>query len=146
MNKHIKKALPIGGFVFSYLVFTTILYFILYFLNKLPSDWNFFQVCIITFFITALGAIIYNWEYVKKIKPWLVSFKRGMNFFGQIISNLINSILLLIVYVIGVGITSIVAKTFKKKFLNMRLDFKAETYWEELGLSKRPIEEYYRQF
>ncbi len=46
------------GCVFMYLVFTTILYFILKLLNKLPGSWNYLHVLILTLFIVLLGTLI----------------------------------------------------------------------------------------
>ena len=51
-----------------------------------------------------------------------------------------NSFIFLIVYIIGVGITSIVAKIFGKSFLDMKLSKKKKSYWSELNLKKQPIE------
>ena len=72
--------------------------------------------------------------------------KKGQKEFGEDIGTLVNSILLSVVYLLGVGLTSIIAKVVRKRFLNLRLDKSAKTYWEDLNLNKRPIEEYYRQF
>ena len=70
--------------------------------------------------------------------------KEGMKEFGQNITIIVNSILLGIVYIIGVGPTSIVAKIFGKKFLQNNLE--ENTYWTDLNLEKETKEKYYRQF
>jgi uncharacterized protein YqhQ len=75
---------------------------------------------------------------------FLKGFKEGMSNFGHLITTLVNSALLFVVYVIGVGATSIIAKIFKKHFLENK--DKKTTYWSKLNLKKRPIQEYYRQF
>ena len=67
-----------------------------------------------------------------------------MKGFGQNISMLVNTILLSVVYFIGVGLTFIFAKIFRKHFLELKL--KKDSYWSDLNLSKKKIEEYYRQF
>ncbi len=72
-------------------------------------------------------------------------FKKGMRGFGQNIALVINAILLSLVYSIGVGLTSIAARLFGKHFLEMKLS-KGETYWSELNLRKKKIDDYYRQF
>ena len=82
---------------------------------------------------------------MREIKQLIKGFKKGMGNFGQNIALIINTILLTFVYLIGVGLTSIVAKIFRKHFLEIRMSNK-ETYWNDLNLKKRPIEEYYRQF
>ena len=47
-----------AGYVFSYSVFTTMLYFMLSFLNKLPDTWTYFHVVGLTFCIVLTGEII----------------------------------------------------------------------------------------
>jgi hypothetical protein len=80
------------------------------------------------------------------LRQFFKGFKKGMHTFGQNIAIIINSTLLLIVYVIGVGFTSIFAKIFRKRFLEIKISQKRNTYWLELDLKKKPIETYYRQF
>ncbi len=43
------------GFLFGYLIFTTVLYFILTFLDKLPQTWDIYDLAIITAIIAAVG-------------------------------------------------------------------------------------------
>lgn len=57
-NKSSEKFGRIVGGVVMYFVFTTILFFILRFLNKLPEKWNYFHVILITIFIVLLGSLI----------------------------------------------------------------------------------------
>lgn len=80
------------------------------------------------------------------MKEFLKNFKKGMNEFSYNIIITVNSILLFFVYILGVGITSIFAKLFKKKFLETKISKKEKTYWSDLNLKKKPIKEYYRQF
>ena len=68
-----------------------------------------------------------------------------MQGFGEHITVLVNSLLLCVVYLIGVGITSIIAKIFRKQFLDMQLK-KEGSYWTTLDLKKKDKEDYYRQF
>lgn len=72
-------------------------------------------------------------------------FKKGMKDFGENISTIVNSILLAIVYIIGVGITAFFARIKKKNFLDKKISGK-KSYWSNLNLSKRKLKEYYRQF
>lgn len=81
-----------------------------------------------------------NLEFFKEIKE-------GMKDFGETISIIINSILLLIVYILGVGLTSIIAKfLFGKHFLETEILRERKSYWSNLNLTKKNQEEYYRQF
>jgi len=83
---------------------------------------------------------------MDKIKEFIKGLKEGQRGFGESIASLINSILLSLVYIFGIGMTSIIAKIFGKRFLDLKVDEKADTYWIDLNLEKKPIEEYYRQF
>jgi hypothetical protein len=72
-------------------------------------------------------------------------FKKGFKEFGHSITAVINTLLLSIVYIIGIGLTSIIAKLSKKRFIDLRPK-NNNTYWRELNLSKKPKEDYCRQF
>lgn len=72
--------------------------------------------------------------------------KQGWHSFSKNIVIIINSVLLSIVYIISVGITHIVAKLCKKHFLELKLEKNRQSYWQDLNLKKRSLEEYYRQF
>ena len=74
------------------------------------------------------------------VKGFLTGFKN----FGYKITRLVNFVLLLLVYFIGVGSTSLVSKLSKKKFLDLKQ--KGETYWKERDLGKQTLDKYYRQF
>jgi hypothetical protein len=73
-------------------------------------------------------------------------FLNGMRDFGENIIIIVNSLLLLIAYIIGVGISALFSKIFKKKFLDLKPDKKIKSYWENLNLKKEKIDNYYRQF
>ena len=81
-----------------------------------------------------------------KISAFIKGFKKGMHDFGQNVAVIVNSILLLIVYFIGVGVTSIVAKIKGKKFFETKISRSKKSYWSDLTLKKKPLEKYYRQF
>ena len=60
-NKIAEKA----GYIFSYFLFTTILFFILKFLNKLPENWTYFHIMGITLLIIIIGTLL------KRILKWM---------------------------------------------------------------------------
>jgi hypothetical protein len=72
--------------------------------------------------------------------------RKGMERFGKDISTLVNTVILSVVYIISVGITSLVARMAGKRFLDMKLDKKAKSYWSNLNARKRSMDQYYRQF
>ncbi len=53
--KNLGKAV---GYIVSYFLFTTILYYILVFLNKIPTNWSYFHIMGITLLIALLGFLI----------------------------------------------------------------------------------------
>jgi hypothetical protein len=57
-NKDEEKGWKIIGFILSYFVFTTVLFFLLRFLKKIPSSWSYLNIMIITLIITATGMIL----------------------------------------------------------------------------------------
>lgn len=81
----------------------------------------------------------------SKNLQFLIGFKKGMCNFGYNISLIINTLLLSLVYMGGVGFTFLIAKLFGKHFLETKLS-KKDSYWSNLNLKKKPIKEYYRQF
>lgn len=64
---------------------------------------------------------------------------------SKTISNVVNFILLLIVYFIGIGIVSISMKLFGKHFLELKKSDK-KSNWHEHKITKQPLEQYYRTF
>jgi hypothetical protein len=78
------------------------------------------------------------------MKQFLNGFKKGFQNFGHTISIIINSVLLLVVYLIGIGLTSLFAKIVGKHFIEMK--FGKNSYWSDLNIKKRPLKEHYRQF
>ena len=81
---------------------------------------------------------------MKNENPFVKGFKTGFKTFGYKVTNIINLALLSIVYFIGVGATSLIAKAAKKRFLELKQEGK--TYWKERNLGKQPLEDYYKQF
>ena len=80
------------------------------------------------------------------MNSFFASVWRGMHLFGTVINGLVNAVLLVIVYVFGVGVTAIAAKLFGKQFLDLGLSTDGQTYWRDLNLEKEPLDHYYRQF
>ena len=60
--------------------------------------------------------------------------------FGESIASLVNTVLLIVVYVVGVGITAFIGKLLSKKYFKKQNNQK--TYWEDVPKSGS----YYRQF
>ena len=82
---------------------------------------------------------------MSEVKKFMTGFKKGQRVFGETIGIIVNSVLLTIVYVSAVGLTSIAAKISGKHFLETKIDEKSGSYWTDLNLGKKPMEEYHRQ-
>ena len=80
------------------------------------------------------------------LKQFFKGFRKGMKDFSENVSTIVNSVFLSIVYLIGVGITSIIAKVMKKRFLDTKISNDEKTYWTELNLKKKSFKKYYKQF
>jgi hypothetical protein len=83
---------------------------------------------------------------LNKSKKLFQEFKSGMKDFGSSIAIVINSLLLALTYLFAVGITSLIGKIFRKKFLENKRPKSQNTYWKELKLGKKDMKDYYRQF
>jgi hypothetical protein len=57
-NNNIKMFGEKIGYAFAYFLFTTVLFFILILLNKIPNSWSYFHIMMITFLIALLGVVI----------------------------------------------------------------------------------------
>jgi hypothetical protein len=75
---------------------------------------------------------------------FIKGFGLGMKSFGGLVAVIVNSVLLIFVYFIGVGLTWLVARLSGKRFLEMGR--KKGSYWSTLNLKKESMERYYRQF
>lgn len=71
--------------------------------------------------------------------------KKVFNIVRVIITTVINSVLLFVVYFVGVGLTSLFAKIVNKRFLRLKPSSKVKSYWSDFKASKNK-ESYYRQF
>lgn len=79
------------------------------------------------------------------LKEIVDGFKKGIHNFGSLITQLINTILLSIVYLFGVGVTAMIARFAGKDFLELKIKAK-KSYWHTLNVSKKDIKKFYRQF
>lgn len=78
------------------------------------------------------------------MNEFIEGLRTGIKRFGEYVSTIINAVLLFIVYIIGVGITSMGAKIFRKHFLDKEMS--NTSYWSTLDVKKEHMERYYRQF
>ena len=76
---------------------------------------------------------------------FMTGFIKGFKQFGENIALTVNTLLLVPVYVFGVGITSGFAKIANKSFLDTWIDKKKKSYWTNYSKIKNK-ESYLRQF
>jgi len=104
-----------------------------------------FLYTILVLFVVVILFTLYS-SYRVQVHAFIKGVRSGMEKIGHLLAKAINSVLLLFVYVIGVGITSMIAKVAKKKFLDLEVSESRESYWEDLNLGKEEKQNYYRQF
>lgn len=64
---------------------------------------------------------------------------------AKLISNIVNLILLFVVYFVGIGIVSIFMKIFGKHFLEIKKKNKKSNWYGHI-VTRQPLENYYRTF
>ena len=76
------------------------------------------------------------------IKEFISGFKE----FGKFVNAVVLFVALTLVYIFGIGPTSLIGKLLGKKFLSLKKDEKAKTYWTDNRIGKKKEEEYYNTF
>lgn len=87
--------------------------------------------------------MVFDIQKMSAIKIFFAGFKNGFRNFSYVITDIVNFILLFIVYFTGVAVVSIIAKLLGKHFMDLNSNGSS---WIIRKLKKRPIEEYYRLF
>ena len=135
----------IGGFLLS----TVLVYLVLSYLGKVSGFNGYFKIIYVIFSILLIGILLKIWfgEWGgTHCVGFFADIKEGFKLYGEVIATVVNSVLLTIVYVIGVGLTSIFTKVIGKKFLEMKIDDSSETYWNELNIGDEDMDSHYKQF
>ncbi len=137
------------GFGIAFAIFISIFYYLsskyLHFSEQI-TYLNVILGYLILFFIFVLIKKRKQQSEKGSFREMTSGFTKGFQDFGYHVTNVVNFILLFIVYFVGIGPTSIVMKLKKKEFLDLRSFKKKETYWVDNKITKQPIDEYYRQF
>jgi hypothetical protein len=64
---------------------------------------------------------------------------------GKTIFAIVSFVLLLLVYILGIGPVSIISKIFGRHFLELKNQYK-KSNWHDHNVTKEPIKNYYRTF
>jgi len=83
-----------------------------------------------------MDAFIKIWEAIKK----------GFLAFSHFMQKIVNTILLSIVYFIGIGLTSLILKLFGKRFMELKLDKHAKSYYKNCDATKKQKSDFYRMY
>ena len=76
---------------------------------------------------------------------FLSGFHHGFGKFGRSVANAVNSVLLCIMYFLGVGSAAIITRIAGTKLLKLDAQEK-KSYYTEVEIGGEPNDEYYRQF
>lgn len=159
------------GLFLAYLVFCSLLYFLvlkdhlIFFGIKLLYFGYLFVVFVLLFLIILItGSFGKIWKAKaavdvkinvkdmiidRKISDFKEFFKgllEGSKLFGYSTAAIINSILLAVVYFVGVGPVSLIGRIWGKKFLDLEKDITIASYWKERKQEKLSKDDHYRQF
>lgn len=96
---------------------------------------------------------IFDWINIKEqdfkmsqIHEFFKGIKEGNKKFGENISIIPNSFFISLVFFFGVGIPSVLSKLVKKSFLDLKIKKTKTTYWSNINLNKKSLDDYYKQF
>ena len=82
---------------------------------------------------------------MRLLCEFATGIKEGFQEFGATLATLVNAFLLTIIYFAGVGTTSVIGKICRKRFLELKSS-ERKSYWIDLNLGKKTLQEYRRQF
>ncbi len=85
-------------------------------------------------------------EKTMALKEFFKGIQQGFHTFGKSVNTLVNTVLLSITYILGVGLASLLWKRKKKRGLDLQLDKEKKSYYEDLNLTTPTKKEYLRQF
>ena len=100
------------------------------------------EMYITTFLVVIIGiGVLIN--LLKRKGKFFKGIKDGFNTIPKFISNIVNFILLSIVYFLGIGPVSIISKISGKHYLDLK---KSGSTWVDRSKEKKSKEDIYRQF
>lgn len=73
------------------------------------------------------------------------AIKKAMEAVGKMISNIVNFILLSLVYFVGIGPVAMISKLTGKHFLELKKQNR-KSNWHEHKVEKEALEKYFRTF
>jgi len=78
----------------------------------------------------------HDWQHLRE----------GAAEFGEAIGKMVSFVLLSVIYVVAVGLTSLIGKLVGKVFVEMNIVRTRTSYWEDVDISTDKYERYLRQY
>ena len=83
---------------------------------------------------------------MKSATLFFKGLHNGFKLFGNVVNTFIVSSILFFVFIFGIGIVSVISKTFGKRFIILKQDPGRKSYWDESIIAKRKKEDFLRPF
>ncbi len=83
---------------------------------------------------------------MKILKTFIIGIRDGFGNFSYTIMNIVNFILLALVYFTAIALVSIISKLAGKRFLDLKKNKNKKTYWLNKPITTKSLKKYYRQF
>lgn len=83
---------------------------------------------------------------MKKSKSFFKGLKKGLQAFGELITLLVNSLVLLLTYLLGFGISALLTRPFGKHFLDIKIEKDKKSYWIDYPKTEVEVVDYLKQY
>jgi hypothetical protein len=80
------------------------------------------------------------------MKSFFRTIKRVWLLFAQILGKVNTILLLSLIYLVVIGIMSLIVRLFRKDLLRKEMDFDQESYWQTRETSEQTLDRYKYQF
>lgn len=94
--------------------------------------------------IFALGELLLRFLHHNPVAT--PTFLGGMRAFGERVGAVVNTVLLTLAYVAGIGATALLARLISKQFLVTTSSLKSSTYWQPAAKKPAARQQALRQF
>lgn len=147
-NYRVYRLVSLLGFLFPLTLFVTLLYVMTHNTTNLRvGSYIFVGLFLLGIYLVTWAKQFHNRHILKKKRAVMVdALINGFHAFGDTITLVINSILLSVVYFVGIGIIALFSRIMKKRYLDLKENNKVKSYWDEYHLTTKEKESYYRQF
>lgn len=92
--------------------------------------------------VSAFSLAVVTYSRLQTIKPLYRIWMKGARFIGEIV----NFVLLAMIFYTMFTITALIMKMCRKRFLDLKIDKSAKTYWQIKSCGEFDRERYIKQF